>query len=42
MALDALRIAKQLTEADVAELLDVPRSPIDGLEQGHPGIFKPC
>jgi DNA-binding XRE family transcriptional regulator len=33
MALDELRNAKQLTQADMAELLDVPQSPISRIEQ---------
>src|ERR1700687_2938645 len=33
MALDELRNAKQLTQADMAELLDVPQSSISRIEQ---------
>src|ERR1700691_1795461 len=33
MALDELRSAKQLTQADMAEMLDVPQSSISRIEQ---------
>ena len=33
MALDELRGAKQLTQADMAEMLDVPQSSISRIEQ---------
>jgi transcriptional regulator with XRE-family HTH domain len=33
MALDELRCAKKLTQADLAEMLDVPQSSISRIEQ---------